>query len=167
MRAWWLLLKSHVLQWCGHWAIFSLSLHVIWLRSCNCRISLSCYLMWYWLFTIFWIQIRSGDTSAAESGSEVEEIASPKPTRSYLHPRLTPVCEEVSACVWSSLKQKTAWWWSYISIWLWRSVAWLKLHAISLSLTLSSLFVLSLFTLLWFITINVRTFVGFHLRLYM
>ncbi|XP_041018937.1 phosphatidylinositol/phosphatidylcholine transfer protein SFH8 isoform X2 [Juglans microcarpa x Juglans regia] len=38
--------------------------------------------------------IRSSDTSTAESGSEVEEIASPKETRSYSQPRLTPVCEE-------------------------------------------------------------------------
>lgn len=43
-------------------------------------------------------QIKSGDTSAAESGSEVEDIASPEPTGSYLVPRLTPVCEEVSFC---------------------------------------------------------------------
>ncbi|OMO87538.1 hypothetical protein CCACVL1_08955 [Corchorus capsularis] len=38
--------------------------------------------------------IKSSDTSAAESGSEVEEIASPKTTRSYLHPLLDPVSEE-------------------------------------------------------------------------
>lgn len=44
-------------------------------------------------------QVKSGDTSAAESGSEVEDIASPKPTGSYLLPKLTPVCEEVSACI--------------------------------------------------------------------
>lgn len=42
------------------------------------------------------IQIRSSDTSTAESGSEVEEMASPKATRSYLQPKLTPVSEEVS-----------------------------------------------------------------------
>ncbi|ESR48285.1 hypothetical protein CICLE_v10000827mg [Citrus x clementina] len=40
------------------------------------------------------LMIKSGDTSAAESGSEVEDIASPEPTGSYLVPRLTPVCEE-------------------------------------------------------------------------
>ncbi|XVF36065.1 hypothetical protein REPUB_Repub19eG0026200 [Reevesia pubescens] len=39
-------------------------------------------------------RIKSSDTSAAESGSEVEEIASPKTTRSYLHPILAPVSEE-------------------------------------------------------------------------
>ncbi|CAN6722257.1 unnamed protein product [Malus baccata var. baccata] len=38
--------------------------------------------------------IRSSDTSTAESGSEVEEMGSPKPTRNYLQPKLTPVCEE-------------------------------------------------------------------------
>ncbi|XP_021672012.2 phosphatidylinositol/phosphatidylcholine transfer protein SFH8 isoform X1 [Hevea brasiliensis] len=38
--------------------------------------------------------IKTGDTSTAESGSEVEDVASPKPTRSYLLPSLTPVCEE-------------------------------------------------------------------------
>ncbi|XP_022769031.1 phosphatidylinositol/phosphatidylcholine transfer protein SFH6-like isoform X3 [Durio zibethinus] len=38
--------------------------------------------------------IKSSDTSAAESGSEMEEIASPKTTRSYLHPILAPVSEE-------------------------------------------------------------------------
>lgn len=45
------------------------------------------------------IQIRSSDTSTAESGSEVEEMASPKATRSYLQPKLTPVSEEVSVCI--------------------------------------------------------------------
>ncbi|PPR88768.1 hypothetical protein GOBAR_AA31913 [Gossypium barbadense] len=39
-------------------------------------------------------RIKSSDTSAAESGSEVEELASPKKTRSYLHPILAPVSEE-------------------------------------------------------------------------
>ncbi|MBA0720589.1 hypothetical protein Golax_008202 [Gossypium laxum] len=38
--------------------------------------------------------IKSSDTSAGESGSEVEELASPKKTRSYLHPILAPVSEE-------------------------------------------------------------------------
>ncbi|XP_015866084.1 phosphatidylinositol/phosphatidylcholine transfer protein SFH8-like isoform X1 [Ziziphus jujuba] len=38
--------------------------------------------------------VRSSDTSTAESGSEVEEMASPKSSLSYLRPRLTPVCEE-------------------------------------------------------------------------
>lgn len=46
------------------------------------------------------IQVRSSDTSTAESGSEVEEMASPKSSRSFLQPRLTPVCEEVSVCRW-------------------------------------------------------------------
>ncbi|CBI19741.3 hypothetical protein VitviT2T_027763 [Vitis vinifera] len=39
--------------------------------------------------------IKSSDTSTAESGSEVEEFTSPEVTRGYLHPRLTPVREEV------------------------------------------------------------------------
>ncbi|KAK1327062.1 Bifunctional nuclease 2 [Acorus calamus] len=39
--------------------------------------------------------IRGGDTSTAESGSEADDIASPKATRSYVsHPQLTPVREE-------------------------------------------------------------------------
>ncbi|KAJ9186546.1 hypothetical protein P3X46_002105 [Hevea brasiliensis] len=38
--------------------------------------------------------MKTSDTSTAESGSEVEDVASPKTTRSYLLPRLTPVCEE-------------------------------------------------------------------------
>ncbi|KAL7602259.1 phosphatidylinositol/phosphatidylcholine transfer protein SFH8 [Lactuca sativa] len=38
--------------------------------------------------------LRSSDTSTAESGSEAEDIASPKAMRSYSHLRLTPVREE-------------------------------------------------------------------------
>ncbi|KAM3710683.1 hypothetical protein ACB098_01G051000 [Castanea mollissima] len=38
--------------------------------------------------------IRYSDTSTADSGSEVEEITSPKANRSNLQPRLTPVREE-------------------------------------------------------------------------
>uniref|UniRef100_A0A2P2IZA4 Uncharacterized protein MANES_05G155900 n=1 Tax=Rhizophora mucronata TaxID=61149 RepID=A0A2P2IZA4_RHIMU len=37
--------------------------------------------------------MKTSDASTAESGSEVEDIASPKPTNSYLLPRLTSVCE--------------------------------------------------------------------------
>ncbi|XP_030950570.1 phosphatidylinositol/phosphatidylcholine transfer protein SFH8-like isoform X2 [Quercus lobata] len=37
---------------------------------------------------------RYSDTSTADSGSEVEEITSPKANRGYLQPRLTPVREE-------------------------------------------------------------------------
>lgn len=40
--------------------------------------------------------LRSSDTSTAESGSEAEDIASPKAILNYSHLRLTPVREEVS-----------------------------------------------------------------------
>ncbi|KAF6144219.1 hypothetical protein GIB67_004892 [Kingdonia uniflora] len=40
-----------------------------------------------------------GDTSTAESGSEAEEMASPKVLNSYVHPRLTPVSEESKLAV--------------------------------------------------------------------
>ncbi|XP_039065589.1 phosphatidylinositol/phosphatidylcholine transfer protein SFH8-like, partial [Hibiscus syriacus] len=39
-------------------------------------------------------KMKSSDTSVVESGSEVEEFASPIPTRNYLHPILAPVSEE-------------------------------------------------------------------------
>lgn len=48
------------------------------------------------LTSILGIQVRSSDTSTAESGSEVEEMASPKVNKSSVQPRLTPVCEEAS-----------------------------------------------------------------------
>lgn len=42
-------------------------------------------------------QIRGGsDTSTGESGSEVEDIASPKACGNCISPMLTPVYEEVS-----------------------------------------------------------------------
>ncbi|XP_048337115.2 phosphatidylinositol/phosphatidylcholine transfer protein SFH8 isoform X1 [Ziziphus jujuba] len=41
------------------------------------------------------MQVKGSDTSTAESGSEAEEIASPKAIKSYSHLRLTPVREEV------------------------------------------------------------------------
>lgn len=48
--------------------------------------------------SVFWAQVmRSSDTSTAESGSEVEEIGSPKVTKSLSLPTLTPVTEEVSS----------------------------------------------------------------------
>ncbi|KAL2555327.1 Uncharacterized protein Fot_00066 [Forsythia ovata] len=37
---------------------------------------------------------KSSDTPTVESGSEAEEIASPKAIRNYSHLRLIPVCEE-------------------------------------------------------------------------
>ncbi|KAI3912175.1 hypothetical protein MKW92_046543 [Papaver armeniacum] len=38
--------------------------------------------------------VKGGDTSTAESGSEAEDITSPKAPRTYVNPRLTPVREE-------------------------------------------------------------------------
>ncbi|ESW32721.1 hypothetical protein PHAVU_001G012100 [Phaseolus vulgaris] len=42
----------------------------------------------------FPMPIRSSDTSTAESGSEVEDITSPKASGNYTNPKLTPVHEE-------------------------------------------------------------------------
>lgn len=47
-------------------------------------------------------QIKASDTSTAESGSEVEEMASPKVHRDIRLPKLTPVCEDVRVFLYES-----------------------------------------------------------------
>ena len=45
-------------------------------------------------------QVKGSDTSTAESGSEAEDVTSPKALKSYSHLRLTPVREEVCVLSW-------------------------------------------------------------------
>lgn len=47
-------------------------------------------------------QLKVSDTSTAESGSELEEMASPKTNMNNHVPKLTPVSENVSVLMYKS-----------------------------------------------------------------
>lgn len=85
---------KHLIQW------YNFQCH---LRHCMMRTFRSCnnyhiyiYILSSFEFCFLREQIRSSDTSTGESGSEVEDITSPKASGNCINPILTPVQEEVS-----------------------------------------------------------------------
>ncbi|KAL4574239.1 hypothetical protein LXL04_021065 [Taraxacum kok-saghyz] len=62
--------------------------------------------------------LRSSDTSTAESGSEAEEIASPKAVMNYTHLRLTPVREEAKVTGGTSYAGQFPGYDEYVPMWL-------------------------------------------------
>lgn len=48
------------------------------------------------------VQMKVGDTSTAESGSELDEMASPRTIMNNHVPKLTPVSENVSDFIYKS-----------------------------------------------------------------
>lgn len=71
---------------------------MVWLYSLSYIVFEVPRIVWLYhieLFYVFHYQVKVSDTSAGESGSEAEDIASPKAARTYSHLQLTPVREEV------------------------------------------------------------------------
>ncbi|CAL0305916.1 unnamed protein product [Lupinus luteus] len=60
--------------------------------------------------------VKGSDTSTAESGSEAEDISSPKATKSYSHLRLTPVREEAKIVGSSSFSSNLSGYDEYVPI---------------------------------------------------